>query len=56
MVQYSSLCDGAAVISLGADDIGDEVLGRVERNKRRTNTKKQPTDNQTHIMDGMKME
>ena len=30
MVQYSSLCEGAAVISLGAVDIGDEVLGRVQ--------------------------
>ena len=30
MGQYSSLCKGAAVISLDAVDIGDEVLGRVE--------------------------
>ena len=66
-MQYSSLCEGAAVISLGDDDIGDEVLGRVqvecgreevnegekqEKDKRRS----QPTDNQTHIMDDMKME
>ena len=30
MGQYSSLCEGAAVLSLGAVDIGDEVLGRVQ--------------------------
>ena len=30
MVQYTSLCKGAAVISLDAVDIGDEVLGRVQ--------------------------
>ena len=29
MVQYSSLCESAAVISLDAVDIGDEVLVRV---------------------------
>ena len=28
--QYSSVCEDAAVISLGADDIGDEVLGGVQ--------------------------
>ena len=30
MVQYSSLCEGAVVICLGAVDIGDEMLGRVQ--------------------------
>ena len=30
MGQYSSLCEGAAVISLGAVDIGEEVLVRVQ--------------------------
>ena len=30
MVQYSSLCEGAAVISLGVVDIGIEVLVRVQ--------------------------
>ena len=30
MVQYSSLCAGAAVLSLGVIDIGDEVPGRVQ--------------------------
>ena len=30
MGQYSSLCEGATVISLDAVDIGDEVLGRVQ--------------------------
>ena len=30
MGQYSSLCEGAAVTSLGAVDIGDEMLGRVQ--------------------------
>ena len=56
MVQYSSLCEGAAVISLGADDIGDEVLGRVQvecgreeandgEKQEKDRTRKQPTDN-----------
>ena len=30
MGQYSSLCEGAAVVSLDAVDIGDEVLVRVQ--------------------------
>ena len=30
MEQYSSLCEGAAVISLGDVDIGDEVLVTVQ--------------------------
>ena len=30
MEQYSSLCKSAAVISLGADDFGDEMLGGVQ--------------------------
>ena len=66
-MQDSSLCKGAAVISLDAVDTGDEVLVRVQvecgreevndgekREKDRTRT--QPTDSQTHIVDGMKME
>ena len=30
MVQHSSLCESAAVVSLDAVDIGDEVLVRVQ--------------------------
>ena len=30
MGQYSSLCEGAAVISLDVVNIGDEVLSRVQ--------------------------
>ena len=67
MVYRHSLCEGAAVISLGAADIGDEVLGRVQvecgredandgEKQEKDRTRKQPTDNQTHFMDGMKME
>ena len=66
--QYSSLCEGAVVNSLDAVDIGDEVLVRVQvekgreevndgENRRRTNTKdRQRTDDQTHIVDDMRME
>ena len=65
--QYSSLCDGVAVISLDAADIGGEVLGRVQvecereevndgEKQEKDRTRTQPTDNQTHIVDGMKME
>ena len=63
MVQYSSLCEGAADISLDAVDIGDEVLvrvqvecGREEGNKRTTNTKRRTKNAQAHIMDDKKME
>ena len=30
MEQYSSLCESAAVLTLGVIDIGDEVPGRVQ--------------------------
>ena len=30
MGQYSSLCEGAAVVSLDAVDVGEEVLVRVQ--------------------------
>ena len=65
MGQYSSLCEGAAVLSLGVLDIGDGVPGRVqvecgreevndgekqEKDRTRTNNA------QRHIMDDMKME
>ena len=30
MGQYSSLCEGAAVLSLGVVDVGDGVPGRVQ--------------------------
>ena len=67
MGQYSSLCEGEADISLGAVDIGEEVLvrvqvglGREEVNNRekqeKDRTRTQPTDNQTRIVDGMKIE
>ena len=67
MVQYSSLCEGAAVVSLDVVDIGDEVLGRVHvecgreevndgEKQEKDRTRTQPTDNQTHIVDGLKME
>ena len=67
MGQYSSLRDGAAVVSLDAVDIGDEVLVRVQvecggeevndgEKQEKDRTRTQPTDNQTHIVDGMKME
>ena len=65
MGQYSSLCEGAVVNSLDAVDIGEEVLGRVqvecgreevnEGEKKKDRTRTQPTDTQTHIMDGMKI-
>ena len=65
MGQYSSLCEGAAVLTLGVVDIGDGVPGRVqvecgreevndgekqEKDRTRTNNA------QTHIMDDMRME
>ena len=60
MVQYSSLCEGAAVLTLGVVDTGDGVkgkeqvdCGREEVNDRekqkKDRTRKQPTDDQnTH--------
>ena len=67
MVQYSSLCEGATVVSLGVIDIGDGVPSRVQvecgreevndgENQEKDRTKKQPMDDLTHIMDDMKME
>ena len=67
MRKYSSLGEGAMINSLDAVDIGDEVLvrvqvecGREEVNNRekqeKDRTRTQPTNNQTHIVDGMKME
>ena len=65
MGQYSSLCGGAAVLTLGVVDIEGGMPGRVqvecgreevdegekqEKDRTRTNNA------QTHIMDGMKME
>ena len=66
MVQYSSLCEDAVVNSIDAVDIGEEVLvrvqvglGREEVNNRekqeKDRTRTQLTDNQTHIVDDMKM-
>ena len=60
--RYSSLGEGAVVNSLDAVDFEEEVLVRVQvevndgekQEKDRKST--QPTDNQTHIVDGMKME
>ena len=67
MVQYSSLGEGAVVNSLDAVDIGDEMLVRVqvesgreevndEEKQEKDSTRTQLTDNQTHIVDGMKTE
>ena len=64
--QYSSLCESAAAISLDAVDIGDEVLGRVQvecgreevnngEKQEKDRLKRQTTNAQAHIMDGMKM-
>ena len=66
MGQYSSLGEGAVVNSLDAVDIGEEVLVRVQvrqgrevlndrEKQEKDRTRTQPTDNQTHIVDGMKM-
>ena len=66
-MQYSSLCEGAAVISLGVVVIEDGVPGRVQvecgreevndgEKQEKDRTRKQPTDDQTHIMDDMKIE
>ena len=67
MEQYSSLGEGAVVNSLDAVDIGDEMLVRVQvecgreevndgEKQEKDRTRTQVTDNQTHIMDGMKVE
>ena len=67
MGQDSSLCVSAVVLTLGGVDIEDGVpgkeqveCGREEENagdkQEKDRTKKQPTDDQTHIMDDMKME
>ena len=65
--QYSSLGEGAVVNSLDTVDIGEEVLGRAQvecgreeanngEKQEKDRTRTQPTDDQTHIVDGMKME
>ena len=63
--QYSSLCGGAAVLTLGGVDIEDGVPGKeqVECGREEVNDgEKQEKDRtrannaQTHIMDGMWME
>ena len=65
-MQYSSLCEGAVVNALVAVDIGEEILGRLQvecgreevndgEKQEKDRTRTQPTDTQTHIMDGMKM-
>ena len=67
--QYSSLGEGAAVVSLGAVDIEDGGAGqstsriRKRRGKQQRETRDgqtrrdgQRTDDQTLIMDGMKLE
>ena len=70
MGQYSSLCDGAAVLTLGVVDIGDGVprrvqveCGREEVNdgEKQEKDKQEETDKDNqrtlkHIMDDMKME
>ena len=66
-MQYSSLCEGTAVLSLGVVDIGDGVPGRVQlecgreevnhgEKQEKDNTKRQTTNAQANIMDDMKME
>ena len=67
MEQYSSSGEGAVVDSLDAVEIGDEVLVRVQvgqgreevndgEKQEKDRTRKQPTDDQTHIMDDMRMD
>ena len=66
MVQYSLLCGGAAVLTLGVVNIGDGVPGGVqvqcgreevndgekqEKDKQEETAKEQPTDDQTHMME-----
>ena len=63
--QYSSLCEGAVVSTLGSVDIEDGVQGKVPvecgrdevNNGEKQEKDRTRTDNaQTHIMDGMWME
>ena len=65
--QYSSLCEGTAILSLGVIDIGDGVPGRVQvecgreevnngEKQKKDRPRMQTADDQTHIMDGMKIE
>ena len=65
--QYFSLCETAVVSSLDAVGIGEKVLVRVQvecgreevnngEKQEKDRTRTQPTDNHTHIVDGMKME
>ena len=71
MVQYSPVCGGAAVLTLGGVDIEDGALGKEqeecgreevndgekqEKDKQEETDKEQPTNAQAHIMDDMKME
>ena len=66
MVQYSSFCVSAVVVTLGGVDIEDGVLGKeqvecgreeVEDGAKQEREKHEETTNaQTHIMDDMKME
>ena len=70
MGQYSSLCEGAAVLTFGVVDMEAGVPGRVqvecgreevndgekqEKDEQEETDKEQPTNAQAHIMD-MKME
>ena len=61
------MCEGAPVFTLGGVDTGDGVPGRVQvecgreevndgEKQEKDRTMKQPTDDQSHIMDDMKME
>ena len=68
MVQYSSFCVSAVVLTLGGVDIEDGVPGREQvecgreevedgEKQERENDKGQPTNAQTHnLMDDMRME
>ena len=65
MLQYSSLCEGAAVLTLGVVEIGDGVPGRVQvecgmeeinKGEKQEKDRMRTNNAQTHIMDGMKME
>ena len=67
MGQYSFLCEGAVVNSLDAVDIEEDVLVRVQvecvreevnnrEKQEKDRTKRQTTNAQAHIIDGMKMD
>ena len=65
MVQFSSLCGCAAVLTLGVVDIEDGVPGReqvecgseeVKDGEKQEKDRTRTNNAQTHIMDGMKME